>query len=155
MADPNIAINLTIANEGGFVNNPSDPGGATKYGITQLDMPGVNIADITTTQAATYYDEHYWKSLYSEIESQVVANKLFDLGVLFGIGTAVQMMQGILKLTVDGAFGPQTLAAVNAADPFSLLTAYKTVMVQHAIDIGGAHPAERQFVVGWLRRINS
>ena len=155
MADPNIAIALTLKNEGGFVNNPADPGGATNMGITQADMPGVNIADLTVTQAETYYDQHYWKSLYSEIEDQFVANKLFDLGVLFGVGTAVQMMQGVLKLTPDGVFGPATLAAVNEAEPLSLLTAYKTVMVQHAIDIGGAHPQERQFVVGWLRRINS
>jgi lysozyme family protein len=155
MADPNIAIALTLKNEGGFVNNPADPGGATNMGITQADMPGINIADLTVTQAETYYDQHYWKSLYSEIEDQFVANKLFDMGVLFGVGTAVQMLQGILKLTVDGVFGPQTLAAVNGADSFSLLVAYKTVLVQHAINIGAEHPEEREFVVGWMRRVNS
>ncbi len=137
------------------MDNPADPGGATNMGITQADMTGINIAELTVTQAETYYDEHYWKSLYSEIEDQFVANKLFDMGVLFGVGTAVQMLQGILKLTVDGVFGPQTLAAVNGADSFSLLVAYKTVLVQHAINIGAEHPEEREFVVGWMRRVNS
>lgn len=155
MANFNIAVALTLKNEGGYVDNLSDPGKATNMGITQEDLPDQNIQELTQAQAITYYSANYWKSLYSEIEDQFVANKLFDLGVLFGVGTAVQMMQGVLKLTPDGIFGPASLAAVNEAEPLSLLTAYKTVMAQHAIDIGGEHPAERQFVVGWLRRINS
>jgi len=155
MANFEIAVTLTIQHEGGYTNNPADPGKATNMGITQEDLPNQNIQELTQAQAIAYYSEHYWKSLYSEIEDQHVANKLFDLGVLFGVGTAVQMMQGVLKLTVDGVFGPATLAAVNESEPLSLLTAYKTVMVQHAIDIGGAHPQERQFVVGWIRRVNS
>ena len=155
MANSQIAIALTLQNEGGYTNNPADPGKATNMGITQEDLPDQNIQELTQAQAIAYYSEHYWKSLYSEIEDQSVANKLFDFGVLFGVGTAVQMMQGVLKLTVDGVFGPATLAAVNEAEPFSLLTAYKTVMAQHAINIGGEHPAERQFVVGWIRRVNS
>ena len=155
MANSQIAIALTIQNEGGFTDNAADPGGATKYGITQKDMPGVNIADITPAQATAYYMENFWKIHYSEIENQLVANKLFDMGVLFGISTVVQLLQGILKLTPDGVFGPATLAVVNEHDAFSLLAAYKTVLVQHAIDIGSERPAERIFVVGWIRRVNS
>ncbi len=150
MANFNIAVALTLKNEGGYVDNLSDPGGATNMGVEQRDVPNIPIGELTQEQAITYYSANYWKSLYSEIEDQFVANKLFDMGVLFGVGTAVQMLQGILKLTVDGVFGPQTLAAVNGADSFSLLVAYKTVLVQHAINIGAEHPEEREFVVGWM-----
>jgi lysozyme family protein len=156
MANFITAVILTLQHEGGYTNNPSDPGGATNMGIEQRDLPNTPIETLTQAQAIAYYSEHYWKPLYGEIEDQGVASKLFDLGVLFGVGTAVQMLQGVLKLTpIDGAFGPSTLAAVNEADPFTLLTAYKTVMVQHAMDIGSERPAERIFVVGWIRRINS
>jgi lysozyme family protein len=155
MADSKVAINLTLQHEGGYVDNPNDSGGATKYGITQKDMPDVNIADITSEQATAYYVEHYWKALYSEIESQDIANKLFDMGVLFGVGTAVRLLQTGLSLVVDGAFGPATLAAINEADPYSALQAYKTTLVSHTIGIANSQPKDRVFLAGWIKRVNS
>jgi lysozyme family protein len=155
VANFNMAVALTLKNEGGYVDNLSDPGGATNMGVLQRDLPNIPIQTLTAAQAMIFYEIIFWKPLYDEIEDQFVANKLFDMGVLFGMGTAVQMLQGILKLAVDGVFGPQTLAAVNGADSFSLLVAYKTVLVQHAINIGAEHPEEREFVVGWMRRVNS
>jgi lysozyme family protein len=158
MSDPKIAIAQTLIHEGGFSDNPSDSGGKTKYGITQKDMPNVNIADITPEQATAYYTEHYWKALYSEIESQDIANKLFDMGVLFGIGTAVKLLQkvvGVLLADIDGIFGPHTLALVNEADPYSLLRAYKTTLVSHAIGIANANTNDRVFLAGWIKRINA
>jgi lysozyme family protein len=160
MADFNTAVQLTLAFEGGFVDNPSDPGGATKYGVTQADMPGTNIADITEAQAADYYSEHYWKPLYSSIESQLLANKLFDMGVLFGVGEAVKVLQimlqsGVPSVTVDGDFGPETLAAVNSVEPNSALAAYQTALVTYMLRIVVNKPALRVFAAGWGRRINS
>ena len=159
MADFNIAVQITLVNEGGFVDNPADPGGATKYGITQADMPGVDIAGVTPQQATAYYQEHYWKPLYSQIESQDVANKLFDMGVLFGVGEAVKLLQIVLQtaiptVTVDDEFGPETLAALNQIDAASLLQAYKTSLVTYALRIAANKPSDRQFAAGWGRRIN-
>lgn len=155
MADLKIAIALTLVHEGGYVNNPADPGGATNMGITQADMPGQNMKELTQDQAVAYYSEHFWKPLYSQIQNQPVANKLFDLGVLFGVGTAVGILQTVLQLTVDHSFGPDTLSHVNQADPISLLQIYKTALVTHALAVAAANPAERIFVAGWIRRINS
>ncbi len=154
------AIQKTLVNEGGFVDNPNDPGGATKYGITQRDMPDVIIHDITEVQAVAYYQEHYWKPLYSQIVSQDVADKVFDLGVLFGVGEAVKVLQivlqtGVPSTTIDGDFGPETLSAVNQIDPTSLLNAYKTAMVTYMLRIVTNKPNLRQFAAGWGRRINS
>lgn len=160
MADFEKAIALTLVHEGGFVDNPADPGGATKYGVTQKDMPGVNIADITPAQATEYYREHYWKPLYSEIVDQSVASKLFDMGVLFGIGEAVKLLQIVLQtayptLVIDEEFGPTTLGYVNDAEPQSLLSAYKTALVTYTLRIVTNKPALRVFTAGWGRRINS
>ena len=154
MADPKVAISLTIQHEGGFEDNPDDPGGATNMGVTQRDLPNINIRDLTVFQATNYYIQSYWKPLYSQIANQSVANKIFDFGVLFGIGTAVKILQEVLKIGADGMFGEETLAAVNEADPVSLLLAYRTNFVQHALAIGTVRPTERQFVSGWIRRIN-
>lgn len=169
MSDARTAILITIdlAHEGGYQNNPRDranwTGGqvgvgtlvGTKYGITTLDMPGVDIENLTIEQATEYYLEHYWKSLYSEISSQAIANKLFDLGVLFGVGTAVKNLQTALDITADGNFGPITLARTNAADPTHLLQTFQFEMSAHAKAIAAGNPNDAPDLPGWVRRINS
>jgi len=167
MADPKIAINLTLQHEGLFQNDFNDHANwssgkigigtliGTKYGITALDMPGEDIRNLTLERAIAYYLEHYWKQGYSQIQSQDIASKLFDLGVLFGVGTAVGMLQHTLHVTEDNEFGPETLEHVNSTDPVSLLAEYKYRFVGHATQVGAVNPAEREFVAGWIRRINS
>jgi len=159
MSSFQIAVNLTLKHEGGFTDNPADPGGATNMGITQRDMPGIFIRDLTINQAEAFYQSKFWNPLYSGIIDQNIANKLFDMGVLFGVGTAVQILQETLRSTynigVDGNFGPETLAALNHFEPVMLLAEYKQAMVNRAIAIGAARPAEQIFVSGWINRINS
>jgi|ERR1700688_2745013 len=155
MADPKIAISLTLVHEGGYVDNPADSGGPTNMGITQKDMPDQDMKTLTVDQAVLYYQEHYWKPLYGEINDQFVANKIFDLGVLFGVGTAVKVLQASLGSVADGSFGPMTLLAVNATEPGELLTAYKTGLISHALAVVQAQPQDRVFFAGWVRRINS
>lgn len=156
MSDFQLAVAKTLVHEGGYVNNPADRGGPTKYGITQSDMPGVNIAGITPEQAAAYYSEHYWKPLYSQITSQAMAEKLFDCGVLFGVGTAVKMLQismaKEINLVSDGTFGPNTLAATNM---YGDLNAYKQTLLAHVIGIVTNNPSQSVFAQGWSNRINS
>ena len=167
MADFKTAVLITLEHEGGFQKNPSDHANwssgkigegtliGTKYGITTLDLPGIDIENLTPDQAVEYYAERYWKPMYSQISSQSVANKLFDLGVLFGVGTAVGVLQLTIGITVDHSFGPLTLAAVNQYDETLLLTNYKANMITHAFNIATANPAERVFLRGWGNRINS
>ena len=155
MADFEIAVGLTLKYEGGFSDNPADPGGATYMGVEQRDLPDVPIRELTVEQAKAYYQEAYWKPLYSQIVSQPIANKIFDLGVLFGVGTAVSILQLTLSLKTDGQFGLVTLAAVNAAEPNSLLEKYKVNLVTHAFNVATAKPATRVFLKGWSTRINS
>lgn len=158
MADSTIAIAATLIHEGGYVNNLADPGGATNMGITQADMPGQDMRVLTVAQATQYYLQHYWKSLYSQITSQLVANKLFDMGVLFGVGTAVKIMQAIFErhgIVADGQFGPRTLDIVNTAEPTGLLAEYKKQMVAHTTVVVARNPTLSIFSVGWINRINS
>jgi len=158
MADFKQAVRLTLQHEGGFSDSPNDPGGATNMGITQADMPGQDMRALTVEQATQYYDQHYWKSLYSQIISQLVANKLFDMGVLFGVGTAVKVMQSIFDrhgVVVDGVFGPHTLDLVNTAEPTGLLAEYKKQMLVHAESVVARNPTLSVFLNGWSNRINS
>lgn len=164
--DIKTAIQKTLAHEGGFQANPDDhanwTGGkigvgelvGTKFGITAVDLPGVSIKDLTEDQAIAYYQEHYVKSGYAQIESQFIGEKLFDLGVLFGVRVATGVLQAVLGITTDGIFGPTTLQSINQSEPASLYKAYVSAMVTHAINVANANPAERQFLAGWIKRIN-
>jgi lysozyme family protein len=169
MADARTAILITLdlAHEGGFQKNPKDranwTGGqvgvgtlvGTNGGITALDMPGVDIEHLTTETKILYYLEHYWKPLYNQIAVQGIANKVFDLGVLFGIGTAVKNLQAALDLEMDGIFGPITLARTNAANSTLLLADFQHEMHAHADAIAAANPNEAPFLSDWNRRIDS
>lgn len=157
MADFNQAVQKTLVHEGGYVDNKNDKGGPTKYGITQADMPGVDISGISAAQAVEYYREHYWKDLYSQINDQSIAEKLFDMGVLFGVGTAVKLLQITIakdiSIVSDDNFGPQTLADVNQET--ALLPAYRATLLNHCMNIVNVNPGDAVFVQGWVNRINS
>jgi lysozyme family protein len=156
MADFKTAVAKTLVHEGGYVNNPADRGGPTNFGITQADMPGVDMRTITQDQAVAYYQEHYWKPLYSEISNQDIADKLFDVGVLFGVGTAVKILQTSMESEIhvvsDGDFGPETLADVNQ---YGDIGTYKTALIQHVINIVHNNPSQNVFANGWIHRVNS
>jgi lysozyme family protein len=154
MSDTTISIQKTLLHEGGYVNDPNDSGGATNFGITQADMPGVNIQTLTRAQAVTYYSLHYVKPYYPQIENQLVLDKLFDMGVLFGVGTAVGLLQRALGLAEDKVFGPQTLASTNDYGP-GLLPKYETVLTAHAIAVEQANPKDAEFIQGWESRVNA
>jgi len=158
MADPNISVALTIQHEGGFVNNPADPGGATKYGVEQRDIPNTPIQTLTVEQATEYYLQNYVKPFYAQIASQVMLDKLVDMGVLFGVGTAIKILQGVLGVSIDGNFGPQSLALLNTLtvpSAGSILTEYKARLHTYAAEVVGSHPQEGIFLRGWQNRIDS
>jgi lysozyme family protein len=155
MADFTQAVQVTLQHEGGYVDNPVDPGGATNMGIEQRDMPNTPIRDLTVDQAKIYYQETYWKPFYSLITSQAVASKLFDMGVLFGVGTAIKNLQAALDVAMDDVFGPETLSAVNAAAPGSLLVKFQAELNAHVRAIVAGNPKLSVFQHGWQNRINS
>ena len=168
MADFDVAVKITLEHEGGFQKDPNDHANwssgvihvgrlmGTKYGITAVDMPGVEIAGITPQQASDFYKGRFWGLYYSQITAQPVANKLFDMGVLFGVGSAIECLQYALDLTpVDGNFGPITLDRCNRANINLLLSMFKTELKSHAEKIAVANPIEASNLDGWINRIDS
>jgi lysozyme family protein len=175
VADFNQALQKTLIHEAGYQNRPKDKGNwynginyGTRYGITAADVAhyfptlisDLNcVRNLTTEQATIVYKGGYWKDLYSQINAQLVAEKLFDMGVLMGVGTAVKLLQITLKNVIaivpDGVFGPQTLADVNQQDGAHLLANYRTTLIQHAINIVNNNPNDAEDIQGWITRINS
>lgn len=122
MADFEPAIEIVLDNEGGYVNDPKDPGGETKFGISKAAYPNVDIANLTVDQAKEIYRKDYW--LFDGIYSQAVANKLMDAYVNKK-HTAIRWAQEIVNTDVDGIYGPHTQALINAMDTAKFLTLFR------------------------------
>jgi lysozyme family protein len=146
-----LAAEKTLANEGGFVDDPMDKGGATNFGLSQRSYPTLNIKELTKEEALAIYKRDFWK--YDDVLDQRIADKIFDMA--FNMGhAAIFLLQEIVLQVVrpDGIWGPVTEDAVNRMDPNALLTAYHAKLEQHYRNIVLAKPEEMKFLDGWLWR---
>lgn len=113
------ALAFTLKWEGGYVNDPRDPGGATNYGITQTTfsawqrLKGLalrSVAKITRREVGEIYRERYWNACRcDEIPSWEIAVLLFDFAVHSGPKRAIRRLQSIIGAEADGIIGPETL----------------------------------------------
>jgi lysozyme family protein len=107
------AFDTLIGHEGGYVNDPRDPGGETKYGISKRAYPDVNIASLTIEDAKALYKRDYWGRARCDELPAVVAFQVFDTAVNSGIGQAIRFLQRAVGVADDGQVGPLTISAVN------------------------------------------
>lgn len=125
------ALARVLAHEGGYTNNPADPGGPTNFGITLDDYrryakPGATAADVkamNVEEAKSIYRTKYWDAQRCDELSAGVDYAVFDYGVNSGIGRSKKVLQRVLGVTADGAFGPRTMHAAASADPRSVIVA--------------------------------
>lgn len=155
------AIPTILAHEGGYVNDPHDKGGETKFGISKRSYPNVDIKNLTQDQAtAIYYTDFWCKGPYESIADAALAKKVFDTAVNVGTSRALKFLQQAANaqganLVVDGLVGPKTIAAVNAQHAPSLLASYREVQANYYLDIIKRNPTQVKFKNGWLKRANS
>jgi len=155
------AVEVVLKHEGGYVNDPADPGGETKYGISKRSYPHLDIANLTREDAIAIYYRDWWLPLKCpQIHDDKVAQKYLDTCVNTGRGTGTKILQRALqmigyRITVDGAIGPKTLAAVNAADPQALLVAMRQQQKAHYEQLIQKNPKLEKFRRGWMARANS
>ncbi len=110
--------------EGGYVNDPRDPGGETNFGISKRAYPKVNIRALTREEAVAIYRRDYWDANRCDDLPPKIAVALFDAAVNQGSGAARLLLQKAVDVTADGIIGPQTLAAVEAADEDELIVQF-------------------------------
>lgn len=168
-----------VAREGGFVNDPDDPGGATNFGVTigtmrrlGIDLnrdKSVDIKDVralTADQAVDIYVEYYFNRPRIADLPQVLHASVFDMYVNAG-GGAVRILQRLLTqmgfaCRDDGAIGPATVEAAGkafAAAPLHLADAYGIARRNYYYALGDARPASRKYCRsrdggkgGWITR---
>lgn len=152
--------------EGGYVDDPYDPGGATNKGITLRTFQGhaqqllqvaptlANLQALTDEQAGILYRALYWDPLQCDrIQLQCLAEDLFDFYVNAGVH-AIFLVQRLLgaPVAVDGVFGHDTLAALQAADQRTLYARYRQGRIDYYRLLATQHPVLARFLAGWLRR---
>ncbi|SDH97849.1 holin-associated N-acetylmuramidase [Lutimaribacter saemankumensis] len=168
-----------VAREGGFVNDPDDPGGATKHGVTihtmrrlGLDLTGdgqVDISDVrqlTRAEAERIFLQHYFHGPRVAALPEVLQASVFDMYVNAG-SNAVRILQRLLRqmghdVAVDGVIGPQTIAAAQAAAqaaPDHISDAYGIARRNYYFRIADTRAASRKYVRrrdggkgGWIVR---
>jgi lysozyme family protein len=145
------AFEAVIGHEGGYVNNPKDPGGETRYGISKRAYPAEDIRNLTLARAKELYLRDYWLQAGCDKVPGGVAFDLFDTAVNSGVSRAVKMLQTAVGVTADGKLGPATLAAINAANAPALKGRFNGARLQFMTDL----PEWVTFGKGWARRIAS
>lgn len=152
------AIELVLKHEGGYVNNPADKGGETKYGISKRSYPNVDIKNLTLEQAKAIYKRDFWDvSNYQRINNYKVASKVFDLSINMGILQATKILQRALRscgfnVTEDGVLGTKTLEAVNSVNESLLVIALKSEAAGFYRTLAARSDSQKVFLNGWLTR---
>lgn len=111
------ALAFVLEHEGGYVNDPADPGGETHLGISHRAYPEEDIKGMTRARAAEIYQADYWRPARCDELPAPLALALFDSAVNMGVSAAAQLLQRAIGAEVDGLIGPQTLARAKQADP--------------------------------------
>jgi lysozyme family protein len=165
MASFDLAIPVILAHEGTtYTDDPADPGGATRWGITLRTLRGVrpgatkeDVRNLTRPEAEAIYRRCYWGPFFDDIADQRVATKLFDMCVNWGVGAGVTALQVACRdaghvIAVDGAFGPISVAAVNASPPAALLVSLQALMEVHYERWIAKDPKREKFRRGLMAR---
>ena len=174
MADFSQAVAKTELWEGGYSNNPLDPGGETYRGISRRSWPnwvGWAVIDSLVGQpgfpvdeindylnrnsrlqglVVDFYHKNFWN--YDGIADQDVAWKVFDLGVNVGKVHAVKILQHAVGTNMDGVYGPNTERLVNSHPLGSLAPILRAAAEEYHKSIVWNCPKDEVFLAGWLRR---
>ncbi len=161
-----------LKHEGGFVNNPADPGGATNKGITiatfqkygesllAVEPTLENLKKLTDEQAGLIYEQIYWNKLSGEeIKDVQVAYQYVDFYINAG-SNAIRTMQRTLNslgkpVPVTGIMDRDTLDAINAVNGEQLFNAFRAKRIHYYERLVEKKPQMEQFLKGWKNRANS
>lgn len=155
------AVMVVLRHEGGYVDNPSDPGGATNFGISKRSYPDLDIANLTELDAKAIYRRDWWDRYGYENLPPFIAVKVFDLSVNMGPGAAHRCLQralhacGLRHVTVDGHLGPQTFSACAEVDAGNLLCVIRAEAAWHYRRLIEGNDSQRVFEKGWMNRAYS
>jgi lysozyme family protein len=145
------AVALVLRHEGGYVNDPADPGGETNWGISKKAHPTLSIKDLTRDQAVELYFRDYWLPARCDRLPPAIGIAVFDAAVNQGRYPAILMLQEALGVQADGILGQRTQHAAEEADGRVLVDDYLARRAQRYAYL----PTFSRFGLGWMRRLFS
>lgn len=172
MANFDEAYEATMKAEGGYVNDPDDPGGETYKGIARkrnskwdgwvnIDLlkqkpnfpKNLDQNEELQNKIKTFYEINYWDKIQGDsILDQDVAESIFDFGVNAGPRTSAKLAQMSVQASPDGIIGPQTLEKLNAEDKKTFLAMFALAKIGRYVNICENNATSRKYFYGWVRR---
>jgi lysozyme family protein len=153
-------LKFTLLSEGGFVNDPHDPGGATMKGITLAtyrswkhnpSLTATDLKQITDAEVSAIYKQNYWDANSCDSFKPGVDLMVFDMDVNAGNGRSAKLLQATVGAGVDGAIGPKTIALVNSFDPVKVING----LADHQLVFYKSLSTWQYFGKGWTNRIHA
>lgn len=147
--------------EGGFANDPDDPGGATYMGVTLAtfrswygeDKTVADLCRMTDAQWRKIMKNGFWDKCWGDqIKNQSIAEIITDWMVNSGTGM-LKKVQGMVGTRADGIMGPKTLTAINAADQMRLHFLIKSARAEYYANITKNKKSNTKFYDGWMSRL--
>lgn len=145
------AFERLIGHEGGYVNDPRDPGGETKFGISKRSYPAEDIKGLTLERAKAIYRRDFWGVAGCDAVPDAIKFDLFDMAVNSGPVTAIKTLQRSAGVTPDGLLGPITLQALNSTPAPRLVARFNGNRLDFMTDLK-TWPV---FGKGWAKRVAS
>lgn len=143
------AFDRLIGHEGGYVNDPDDPGGETKFGISKRSYPDLDIKMLTREDAREIYGRDFWDRLHADTLPDALVFQLFDFAINSGIETAIRCLQRAVGVADDGYWGPVSQRVVTAYTQAELIL----LLNSERLDFMTRLKNWPQHGKGWARRI--
>lgn len=168
MAQFEQAHQKVIENEGRYVKDPDDPGGETYCGISRKNWSkwgGWITIDIAKTKSgfpnnfnldnevAEFYRVNFWDKIQGDkIESQEVAESIYDFAVNSGISVSVGLAQMVVGAKADGVIGAKSIEAINQFDIKHFLAAFTVAKIARYAGLVKKNPVLKKYFYGWVLR---
>jgi lysozyme family protein len=162
MSDFQPAFERTLKAEGGYklTDIQGDRGGQTYAGIARKPNPhwpgwaAIDRGQIPPSSLVRdFYKAEFWDKVGGDdISSDIIASTVYDFAVNAGWRTAVKLAQIVVGQTPDGVAGPQTIAAMNAADPHTFALAFALAKIRRYAEIVNRDRSQSKFLLGWVNR---
>ena len=153
-------LKFTLLQEGGWSNNPNDPGGATMKGVTLAvyrqwkhnpNLTGNDLKKITDGELQAIYSQNYWVPSAGDKLPLGVDLMVFDMSVNAGVSRSAKLLQATVGANIDGAIGTNTLSKIAALNPVAIINA----LAEHQAAFYKSLSTFKVFGKGWMNRINA
>ena len=156
------SFELLVKSEGGYVNNPLDPGGETNLGVTKKawadylcrPIAAGEMKALTKEMVKPFYKTEYWDKVQGDLLPKGVDYLAFDFAVNAGVVQCSKFIQRACGATDDGHIGPGTMGKLATMRPWDVIDSVCELKRRFYKDIVERKPEQKVFLAGWLHRVD-